>query len=166
VDGDRVPMDLASYERRIRTGGCFVCGIVRRDPDYAYEEIVFEDGAHIAFLDRFPTLYGKVLVAPRAHVEHVARELSPAAFGELMAVVHRVALAVERVVPSERTYLLSLGSQQANAHVHWHVAPLPPGTPFERQQFHALMLENGVIPWSRAHAATLAAELRAALQRG
>jgi diadenosine tetraphosphate (Ap4A) HIT family hydrolase len=107
-----------------------------------------------------------VLVAPRAHVEHVVRELSPAAFGELMAVVHRVALAVERVVPSERTYLLSLGSQQANAHVHWHVAPLPPGTPFERQQFHALMLENGVIPWSRAQAATLAAELRAALQPG
>jgi histidine triad (HIT) family protein len=53
VDSDRVPMDLASYERRIRTGGCFVCGIVRRDPDYAYEEIVFDDGAHIAFLDRF-----------------------------------------------------------------------------------------------------------------
>lgn len=41
--------------------------------------------------------------------------------------VYRVARAVEQVVPSERTYVLSLGSQQGNAHVHWHIAPLPPG---------------------------------------
>ncbi len=43
------------------------------------------------------------------------------------------------------------------------VAPLPPGTPFERQQFHALMLENGVIPWSTAQAEELATKLRSAL---
>jgi hypothetical protein len=30
-----------------------------------------------------------------------------------LAVVHRVACGVEQKVPSERTYLLSLGSQQA-----------------------------------------------------
>jgi diadenosine tetraphosphate (Ap4A) HIT family hydrolase len=84
----------------------------------------------------------------------------------VLAVVHRVARAVEAVVPSERTYLLSLGSQQANAHVHWHVAPLPPGAPFERQQFHALMLENGVIPWSAEQAAELGAKLRSALRDG
>jgi diadenosine tetraphosphate (Ap4A) HIT family hydrolase len=29
---------------------------------------------------------------------------------------------------------LSLGSQQGNSHVHWHVVPLPPGVPFEDQQ--------------------------------
>ena len=39
---------------------------------------------------------------------------------------------------SERLYILSLGSQQGNRHVHWHVAPLPPGVPFEQQQFAAL----------------------------
>lgn len=121
------------------------------------------DDAHIAFLDGHPTVYGKVLVAPKAHIEHVVRELSREAFLELLAVVHRVARAVEQVVPSERTYLLSLGSQQANAHVHWHIAPLPPGTPFQRQQFHALMLEHGVIRWSAARAAELAAQLRAVL---
>lgn len=119
--------------------------------------------AHIAFLDRYPTLYGKVLVAPKAHIEHVVRELNREAFLELLAVVRRVARAVEQVVPSERTYLASMGSQQGNTHVHWHIAPLPPGTPFERQQFHALMIDNGVIPWSRTQAAALAAELRTAL---
>jgi diadenosine tetraphosphate (Ap4A) HIT family hydrolase len=163
---ERVPMDLAAYERRILSGTCFVCGIVSGDPHYDHEQVVFEDDAHIAFLDRYPTVYGKVLVAPKTHIEHVVGELRREAFLELLAVVHRVARAVEQVAPSERTYLLSLGSQQANAHVHWHIAPLPPGTPLERQQFHALMLENGVIPWSAAQAAELAAKLRAALRGG
>jgi diadenosine tetraphosphate (Ap4A) HIT family hydrolase len=163
---ERVPMDLAAYAQRILTGKCFVCGIVSGDPHYDHEQVVFEDDAHIAFLDRYPTVYGKVLVAPKTHIEHVVAELNQEAFLALMAVVHRVARAVEQVVPSERTYLLSLGSQQANAHVHWHIAPLPPGTPLERQQFHALMLENGVIPWSAAQAAELAAKLRAALRGG
>jgi diadenosine tetraphosphate (Ap4A) HIT family hydrolase len=166
MDVERVPMDLAAYEQRMRAGRCFVCGIVSGDPEYALEEVVFEDDAHIAFLARYPTLYGRVLVAPKAHIEHVVRELSREAFLELLAVVHRVARAVETVVPSERTYLLSLGSQQGNAHLHWHIAPLPPGTPFERQQHHALMFENGVIPWSPVRAAELAAKLRAGLDHG
>nr|SBP00495.1 putative HIT motif protein [Nonomuraea gerenzanensis] len=80
-----------------------------------------------------------------------------------MGVVRRVAPAVESVVPSERTYVLSLGSRQGNAHLHWHVAPLPPGTPYEQQQFHALMSENGVLRWDRERAEELAARLRAAL---
>ncbi|MEU0565767.1 hypothetical protein ABZ297_10295 [Nonomuraea sp. NPDC005983] len=80
-----------------------------------------------------------------------------------MRLVRRVALAVEAVAPSERTYLLTLGSQQGNAHLHWHVAPLPPGTPYERQQYHALMGENGLIPWTRDQAADLAARIRSAL---
>jgi histidine triad (HIT) family protein len=159
----RVAVDVAAYQRRIRGGPCFVCGIVRGDPQYEREQVVFEDDQHIAFLDGYPTLYGKVLVAPKAHIEHVVRGLSREAFLQLLAVVHRVATAVEQVVPSERTYLLSLGSQQANAHVHWHIAPLPPGTPFEKQQLHALMLEHGTVPWSAARAAELAAQLREAL---
>jgi hypothetical protein len=36
-------------------------------------------------------------------------------------------------VPTERLYVLSLGSSEGNSHVHWHLAPLPPGVPFERQ---------------------------------
>jgi hypothetical protein len=32
-----------------------------------------------------------------------------------------------------------------NSHLHWHVAPLQPGVPYERQQYHALMGENGVL---------------------
>jgi hypothetical protein len=42
--------------------------------------------------------------------------------------------AVRRTVEAERVYILSLGSQQGNRHVHWHIAPLPYGVPFKEQQ--------------------------------
>nr|WP_245765378.1 HIT domain-containing protein [Nonomuraea jiangxiensis] len=103
------------------------------------------------------------MVSPRRHVEHVVRDLDEESYLDLMRVVRKVALAVESVVPSERTYVLSLGSQQGNSHLHWHVAPLPPGTPYERQQYHALMSENGLIPWTREQAEDLATRIRQAL---
>jgi histidine triad (HIT) family protein/ATP adenylyltransferase len=53
-------------------------------------------------------------------------------------------------------YSLSLGSQQGNSHLHWHVAPLPPGVPYREQQFHALMAENGVLDVSDRSQADLA----------
>ena len=59
---------------------------------------------------------------------------------------------------------MSLGSHQGNAHVHWHIAPLPPGVPYERQQFHAVMAENGVLEVTREAQAALAAQIRSALQ--
>lgn len=74
------------------------------------------------------------------------------------------ASALKLTLPTERIYLLSLGSHQGNAHVHWHVAPLPPGVPYERQQFHAVMTENGVLEVPRGEQAALAARIRVALQ--
>ena len=29
--------------------------------------------------------------------------------------------------------------------MHWRIAPLPPGVPYYRQQYYALMTENGVL---------------------
>jgi len=54
-------------------------------------------------------------------------------FRQVTDVVHEVAEALKKTLPTERVYLMSLGSHQGNAHVHWHVAPLPPGVPYERQ---------------------------------
>jgi len=157
-----VPFDLGAYVRRVRSGACFICALAGGGADDAHE-VVFDDGEHVAFLNRYPTLYGYVLVSPRRHVEHLVRDLTAAEYLRLQAVVYRVARAVEAVVPSERTYVLSLGSQQGNAHVHWHVAPLPPGTPYERQQFHALMAGHGVLALSPEQSRELAARIRAAL---
>ena len=78
----------------------------------------------------------------------------------LQSVVHAVAEAVRAVLAPERVYVLSLGSQAANAHVHWHVAPLPPGVPFERQQLEALRWDEGYLDVSDAELEALAARLR------
>ena len=66
--------------------------------------------------------------------------------------------------PTERIYVLSLGSQQENAHVHWHVAALPPGVPYEDQQFRALMAEtNGVLAITADDQAGLGEAIRSAM---
>ncbi len=158
------PMDLEAYEHRVREGPCFVCGFLRGDPGYEHE-MVYENGDHVAFLSRYPTLRGYTLVVPRRHVEDVVRDLTPEEYLALQAAVHTVARAVAEVTAAERIYLLSLGSMQGNAHVHWHVAPLPPGVPYKRQQYHALMAEGGVIAQSPDEASELAVRIRAALRR-
>ncbi|MGH3313134.1 MAG: HIT family protein [Streptomyces sp.] len=161
---DRRPMDLRAYEERMRSGPCFVCAFVAGDPDFRHET-VYEDDDHIAFLDRWPTLPGKVLVAPKRHIEHVVRDVDETAFLRLMRVVRRVALAVEEVLAPERTYLLSLGSQQGNSHLHWHIAGLPEGVPYGQQQYHALMTENGVLSMTPLQTADMAARLGQAIRR-
>ncbi|WP_433223427.1 HIT family protein [Dactylosporangium sp. CS-047395] len=160
--GDRVPLDLDAYERRVRAGRCFICAFLDGEPGFEHE-LLYDDGAHVAFLSRYPTLPGYTLVVPRRHVEDVVRDFTPQGYLSLQAVVHRVARAVGEVLQPERTYLLSLGSMQGNAHVHWHVAPLPPGVPYERQQYHALMAENGVLPYVPQQFADLGARIRAVL---
>jgi hypothetical protein len=69
------------------------------------------------------------------------------------------------VVPTERIYILTLGSQQGNRHVHWHLAPLPPGVPYEQQQTAALDLSRGILALSDEEMASLAQALRQALRR-
>ncbi|GHH67906.1 hypothetical protein GCM10018781_23920 [Kitasatospora indigofera] len=162
--------DLDAYNERARNGPCFICAMLAGTPGFEHR-IVYDDGAHVAFLDRYPTLPGKLLVAPRAHVEDTIGGLTEARYLALHRVVHRVAGALAATVPTERLYVLSLGSRQGHAHVHWHVAALPPGVPYEQQQFHALMAEGaGVLPEDPEQADQLAAALRARLdhpdQRG
>jgi len=64
---------------------------------------------------------------------------------ELQRRIHRLGVALAAVVPTERLYVLSLGSHQGNSHVHWHIAPLPPGVAYEDQQYAALMHEHGYL---------------------
>ena len=78
----------------------------------------------------------------------------------LQLVVRKVARAVAAVVPTERMYSLSLGSKQGNAHLHWHIVPLPPGVPYRQQQYHALMSENGVLDVRDDTQAALARAIR------
>jgi len=118
IDFEAVRSELA--------GRCFICELLAGNPEYAHH-VVYEDELAIAFLQRFQTLYGYVLVAPKEHREQVVADFSEDEYLELQRVIHLVGRALCRAVPTERLYVLSLGSQEGNRHIHWHLAPLPPG---------------------------------------
>jgi len=107
------------------------------DPDYAHH-IIYEDETAVAFLNKYPILYGYTLVAPRHHREPVTGDFTREEDLVLQGLAYRLGEALQQVVPTERLYILSLGSQQANSHVHWHIVPLPPGIPLEQQQLESL----------------------------
>ena len=148
-------------ERRRLGDRCFICEMLDGNPEYRHH-VVYEDDHAVAFLQRYQTLYGYMLVAPKRHQEQVTGDFSRDEYLDLQRVIHRVGEAIRAVVPTERLYVLSLGSQQANRHVHWHLAPLPPGVPFEEQQFAALAGEWRFV-LDDSELADLAARIRAAL---
>jgi diadenosine tetraphosphate (Ap4A) HIT family hydrolase len=154
--------DMAAYVQRITRGPCFICEMIRGNPAYRHHIIHADEGA-IVFLNKYPPLYGYVLVAPTQHREQVAGDFTLSEYLALQALIYRVSEAVRRVVPTERLYLLSLGSQQGNSHVHWHIAPLPPGVPFKEQQFAALHVTDQVLDLSEEEMAALAGRIRAAM---
>lgn len=159
----RVPFDLAGYVERVRSGDCFVCRIVSGDPAFS-SHIVFRDDAHIAFMSNYPVLRGYVLLAPIEHRERVVDDFTIDEYLALQAIAYRLGRAVSAVVAPERLYLLSLGSNDGNSHVHWHLAPLPPGVPYEEQQFAALMAERiGYLDITDEEQADLARRIAAAM---
>jgi diadenosine tetraphosphate (Ap4A) HIT family hydrolase len=159
----RRPFDVASYERRVRRDDCFLCGIVRGDPRYEHN-LIYRDDHHIAFLSQYPSQRGYSLVAPIDHREQVVADFTRDEYLATQDVIHRLGRALSSVLPTERLYVLSLGSQQGNSHVHWHVVPLPPGVPYEQQQFAALMLEQaGYLDMSADEKRALAADIGAAM---
>ncbi len=155
----RIKPDTEVYRKRIQDGPCFICQIIADRPEYPHH-IVYEDSTAIAFLDRYPTLYGHTLVAPKRHQEQVTADFSRHEYLELQSRVYDIAEAVRAEVQAERVYVLSLGSQQGNAHVHWHIAPLPRGVPFDKQQLQALDWHNGILDLPAREMALLAARIR------
>jgi diadenosine tetraphosphate (Ap4A) HIT family hydrolase len=150
--------------RRELAGRCFICELLAGNPEYAHH-VVYEDERTIAFLQRFQTLLGYVLVAPKEHREDVVRDFDRDEYLALQAVVQRVGRAICEAVPTERLYVLSLGSRQGNSHVHWHLAPLPPGVAFEQQQLAAIDTELA-FDLTEDELEELAARIRAGLSHG
>ena len=160
----RQPFDIETYVHRSQHGLCFICEMVTGNAEYRHH-VIYEDDTAIVFLNKYPTLYGYTVVAPREHREHVTGDFTLDEYLALQRLIYRVAEAVRQVVPTERVYILSLGSQQGNRHVHWHVAPLPPGVPYEEQQLEALRFEQGILRLSGEEMASLAQRIRQAMGR-
>jgi histidine triad (HIT) family protein len=140
----RKPIDLRKLHEASRSGLCFICESLKGNPEF-HHEMLAETDAAVAFLNRYPTLFGSTFIAPKRHLTDVTGDFSKAEYLDLQAFTWRVSEALRKVLKPERNYILSLGSLSANAHVHWHIAPLPPGLPLEKQQYHALMHEHGAI---------------------
>ena len=154
----RNSFDEEAYIHRIQNSPCFICEMIAGR--LAGNHVIYQDEQVIAFLNKYPVLYGYVLVAPIEHKEQVTGDFSVEEYLALQRAVYWVAEAVRLTVSPERVYILSLGSQQGNRHVHWHIAPLPAEIPFKEQQFAALSIEKGVLDISEAEMAVLARRIR------
>jgi diadenosine tetraphosphate (Ap4A) HIT family hydrolase len=155
---------MEAYERRTRSGDCFICGIANGEREIRdVTHMIYEDAEVLIFLNRYPTLRGYSLVCPRRHIERVVSDVELQEYLDLQTWVYRVGRALEQTVPTERLYILTLGSQQGNSHIHWHVAPCPPGLAYRDQQFAALSMSRGILAISSKEMADLAAQIREAL---
>lgn len=149
--------DDAAYLELVRRA-CFICELVAGNPDYPHH-VAYRDDHTVVFLSRLPLFLGHLLVAPVAHREHVVGDMDLPEYLALQEVVHAAGRVLSELVPTERLYVLSLGSQQANRHIHWHLTPLPPGVPYEEQQAVALLPERGIVTVADETMADLAAQL-------
>jgi diadenosine tetraphosphate (Ap4A) HIT family hydrolase len=155
--------DLEAYLREVDKG-CFICRLLQKDPALPAHHIIWQNDEAIAFLNRFPTVYGYTLVAPVAHRERVTGDFTLHQYLALQRVIHAVAEAVRQALNPERVYILSLGSQQANAHVHWHLVPCPPGTPLEQQQLALIdPTARGILHLGAEEREALATQIRVRL---
>jgi diadenosine tetraphosphate (Ap4A) HIT family hydrolase len=152
-------LDIKVYLADIQSKPCFICAIISGDD--TSHQLIYRDEVAIAFLSKYPTLYGYVIVAPLQHREQVTGDFTLDEYLALQRVVYRIGEAVRQALPCERLYILSLGSQQGNRHVHWHIAPLPPGVPFEQQQLEALsIIGKGYLQLTDTEMGELAARIR------
>jgi hypothetical protein len=111
VPGERRAWDVPAYLDHARRA-CFVCELVAGTPGYEHE-VVWRDGDGLVFVAKYPALWGHLLVVPLRHREHVIGDFAPDEYVALQRLVHRAGRALAAVVPAERLYVLSLGSQQA-----------------------------------------------------
>ena len=155
---DRKSFDLDAYIERIQNNPCFICEMIAGR--LGGNHVIYQDEKCIAFLNKYPTLYGYVLVAPIAHKEQVTGDFTLEEYLTLQRAIYQIAEAVRRTVETERLYILSLGSQQGNRHVHWHLAPLPHAVPLRQQQLEALRSDHGILEISDQEMAELTVRIR------
>ena len=71
---NRKPFDLDDYIQKIQNGPCFICEMLAGR--LQGNHVIYQNELFIAFLNKFPTLYGYALVAPVAHKEQVTGDFT------------------------------------------------------------------------------------------
>ena len=99
---------------------CTFCRIARGD---LTAHVVYEDDAHLAFLDHRPLFAGHCLVIPRVHVETLL-DLPADRVGPLFLAVQRVSGAVERGMAADGFFnAVNNRISQSVPHLHVHAIP-------------------------------------------
>jgi histidine triad (HIT) family protein len=137
--------------------GCVFCSIVEGDTP---AHVVLDDEVALAFLDVRPLFAGHVLVVPRKHVVTLP-DLPPELLGPFFERVQRTAKAVPVAMGAKGSFVaMNNVVSQSVLHLHTHVVPRTKGDG----------LRGFFWPRTRyrddAHAAEVAATIRAALDSG
>jgi ATP adenylyltransferase len=155
---ERYYPDMEAMHHSFRTEPCFVCRMVAGDIRLP-ENIIHQDEHALVFLDSYPRAYGYTLVAPKERREQVTGDSTMEEYIDVHRLVYRISEAVREEVSAKRMYIFTYGSNQGNSHVHWHVVPLPPGTPYEDQQGAWASWGMGVLRIPQEEMASLAARI-------
>ena len=102
--------------------GCLFCDILdgKRDGHFLYQ-----DKAHVSFLDKYPIDVGHSLVIPKKHHEKIT-DMTPEDVGRVFALVPKIANAILAATGADA---FSLGQNNGRAakqiipHVHIHIIP-------------------------------------------
>ena len=155
---------MEAMDHGFRTEPCFVCRMVAGEVRLP-ENIIYEDDRALVFLDGYPRAYSYTLVVPKEHKEQVTADFAMEEYLGLQELLYRVTEAVREEVGAERMYINTYGSNQGNAHVHWHVVPLPPGVPYEDQQGAWASWSKGVLKIPPEDMASLARRIDRRLEQ-
>jgi histidine triad (HIT) family protein len=99
---------------------CIFCAIVRGDVP---AEIVLDDPAGVAFLDRRPLLPGHVLLVPRYHVATLP-DLPVTEVGPLFSLARSLTRAVPQATGGDGAFVaINNVVSQSVPHLHIHVVP-------------------------------------------
>ena len=135
-------------------GACVFCAIVAGEAPAA---VVLDDDVCVAFLDTRPLFPGHTLLVPREHHETLA-DLPPHLVEPLFGRARRLAAAVERGLGAAGSFVaMNNRVSQSVPHLHVHVVPRNP-----KDGLRGFFWPRGRYD-DEAHAASVAAQLRAAL---
>jgi histidine triad (HIT) family protein len=98
--------------------GCKFCALAA-----SADDLVFEDGISIAFLDHRPLFIGHTLLIPKAHYETLS-DLPHSLLGPFFANAQSIARAVERAMQAEGSFVaINNRVSQSVPHLHVHIVP-------------------------------------------
>ncbi|MGN2638684.1 HIT family protein [Nocardia takedensis] len=141
-DGPTAAVDVDAYIAGVQAenaaGQCFICELAEEQTVREGESVAYRDEHWVVFFPPQPRLYGYCLLASLRDATDAVSDFTEDDYLALQLRVHRLGRVLAEITPTECLNVFSFGSMQGVAHVHWHLAPLPPRIPFREQRLAAV----------------------------